>query len=222
MANYYAESLNADRLFQVYDTSLDRIKQYLLAEIDFVREQLTGREQVLELGAGYGRIVKELAAHSKSIVGIDISERNVQLGLQYLRDIPNADLIIGDVHQFSYNGVFDTLLCLQNGLSAMKMDVASLGPIFDRLSFGGKAFFSTYHEAFWEDRLKWFEEQANKGLLGQIDYSKTKNGVIACLDGFKATTHTPQQLSAIGEELGYPYQLIEVDQSSVFLIIHKG
>ena len=61
MNNYYADKLNAQSLFQVYDTAIPRIKQYLDAEIDFVRQNLTGSEDVLELAAGYGRIVKELA-----------------------------------------------------------------------------------------------------------------------------------------------------------------
>ena len=38
MNNYYADKLNAQSLFQVYDTAIPRIKQYLDAEIDFVRQ----------------------------------------------------------------------------------------------------------------------------------------------------------------------------------------
>ena len=61
MGNYYAESLNSQKLFQVYDTALPRIEQYFREEIDFVRRKLTGTERVLEVAAGYGRIVRELA-----------------------------------------------------------------------------------------------------------------------------------------------------------------
>ena len=46
VSNYYAESLNSQKLFQVYDTALPRIKQYFEAEIDFVRQHLTGTERV--------------------------------------------------------------------------------------------------------------------------------------------------------------------------------
>ena len=51
--------------------------------------------------------------------------------------------------------------------------------------------------------------------------SKTKDGVIICKDGFKAITHTPEDLKKIGELSGYEYQIQEVDESSIFLIIHK-
>jgi len=40
---------------------MQRIKQYLQAEIDFVKENLLKSYNVLELGSGYGRIMKELA-----------------------------------------------------------------------------------------------------------------------------------------------------------------
>lgn len=60
MGNYYQEKLNANGLYQVYQTDIPRIKQYLKAEIDYVKERLTGIEHVLEIGAGYGRIMREL------------------------------------------------------------------------------------------------------------------------------------------------------------------
>ena len=51
MQNYYAGKLNATKLFQVYDTGIERVRQYLEAEIDFVRKDLQGHERILELGA---------------------------------------------------------------------------------------------------------------------------------------------------------------------------
>ncbi|MCL2592949.1 MAG: class I SAM-dependent methyltransferase, partial [Defluviitaleaceae bacterium] len=75
--NYYAKKLNAKRLYEVYQTRCPRVKTYLDAEISFVKDQLCGTENVLEIGAGYGRIMKELALHCKSIAGIDISEDNI-------------------------------------------------------------------------------------------------------------------------------------------------
>ncbi|HBC97211.1 MAG TPA: class I SAM-dependent methyltransferase, partial [Clostridium sp.] len=57
------EKLNSQKLFQVYETQIPRVKQYLQAEIDFVKKNLSKTQSVLELGAGYGRIVRELAPH---------------------------------------------------------------------------------------------------------------------------------------------------------------
>jgi 2-polyprenyl-6-hydroxyphenyl methylase/3-demethylubiquinone-9 3-methyltransferase len=68
MSNYYDEKLNSQMLFQVYETAIPRISQYLHAEIDYVRSFLTGTESVIELGAGYGRIVRSLAPDCASIM----------------------------------------------------------------------------------------------------------------------------------------------------------
>jgi 2-polyprenyl-6-hydroxyphenyl methylase/3-demethylubiquinone-9 3-methyltransferase len=219
--NYDASKLNSHNLFQVYDTRIPRVRQYLDAEINFVRANLTGSETVLELGAGYGRIIKELAPNCASIIGIDISEESVTLGNEYLKDIPNASLVTMDVHSIEINQYFDVVLCLQNGLSAMRVISDTINRIMGLVTPGGSAFFSSYSNKFWNFRLQWFQEQASKGLLGEIDMGQTKNGVIICEDGFRATTHSPENFEEIGKLLRCPFRIEEVDESSVFLIIDK-
>ena len=88
--NYYAKNLNASNLYRVYETGIDRVRRYLDAEIDFVRRGLRGDERVLELGAGYGRIMKALAPFAASVTGIDISEDSVAFGREYLADATGA------------------------------------------------------------------------------------------------------------------------------------
>ena len=50
---------------------------------------------------------------------------------------------------------------------------------------------------------------------------KTRDGVIVCKDGFRATTQTPEEYEAIGQKSGSPYEVTEVDGSSLFLVIRK-
>ncbi len=219
--NYYDDKLNAQKLSMVYETSIPRVKQYLDAEIDYVRKSLKGTENILELGAGYGRIIKELAPNCASITGIDISKDNVALGNKYLKDITNAKMMIMDVHNLTFKNSFDVIICLQNGLSAMKINFDTIKNIMDLVSLGGKAFFSSYSEKFWDIRLQWFHEQSSKGLLGEIDIEKTKDGIIICKDGFKATTNSPKHFEELGNSLGFPFKIEEIDESSLFLIIDK-
>ena len=222
MKNYYASNLNAQKLYQVYQTEHARVKQYFEAEISFVKKHLLGTERVLELGAGYGRIMKELSLNCASIVGIDISQGNVDFGKEYLNDVPNASLLVMDAHKLSFNETFDVVLCLQNGLSAMKTQpLEYIKKIMALVSPGGRAFISSYSAKFWEYRLAWFHEQADKGLLGEIDEEKTKGGVIICKDGFRATTHSPEDMDAIGKASGFSYEVTEVDESSIFLVVTK-
>lgn len=221
--NYYVQNLNAQKLFQVYDTKISRIKQYLKSEISFVQKKLQGSESVLELGAGYGRIMKELAPYCNLITGIDISKENVDLARAYLRDLPNTRVEVMDAHRLSFQERFDVILCLQNAMSAMRVEpIGFVKEITALLADGGTAYFSSYDSKFWEYRLDWFREQACKGLLGEIDEEKTKDGVILCKDGFTAKTHSLADMEAIGKSSGYEYVVTEVDESSVFLIINKG
>lgn len=220
--NYYDQNLNAQKLYRVYQSKYPRVLQYLAAEISYVKKYLQGSERILELGAGYGRIMKELAPFCQSIVGIDISKDNVEFGREYLKEMENAQLLVMDAHHMQLEASFDVILCLQNGLSAMKIEPMSyIKEVLELLRPGGKAFFSSYSPNFWEHRLAWFAEQAEKGLLGELDMEKTKDGVIVCKDGFRATTCSPEDMDKIGRTSGYKYQVTEVDESSIFLVVEK-
>ena len=221
--NYYAKSLNAQRLWQVYDTAIPRVSRYLERETAFVRDRLKKTDLVLEIAAGYGRIMKELAPYVKSITGIEISGENVRFGEEYLKNIPNTAFLTMDAHDIDYDNRFDVVLCLQNGLSAVRAEAPEVfaAKVIKALKKGGKAYFSTYHPNFWEQRVAWFQEQAGKGLVGDLDMDKTENGVIICKDGFRATTHSISDLEKIGLSTNCRWQIFEVDDSSIFLIIEK-
>jgi len=203
----------------VYDTGIPNVIQYLSAEISYVKDNILSTDHVLELGAGYGRIVKELAPFCKSVTGIDISEDNVTFSKEYLKDISNVHIEVMDVHNITFIRHFEVVLCLQNGLSAMHLSRDSVLKILGSVAPCGRAYFSSYSEKFWGHRLKWFHEQASKGLLGEIDLEKTKDGVIICKDGFKSITHSLKDLEEIGKSLGYQYFIKEVDESSIFLVV---
>ena len=221
--NYYAQNLNAQRLWQVYKTEIPRVSEYLEREISFVRDRMKKTDTVLELAAGYGRIMKELAPYVKSITGIEISGENVRFGEEYLKDTPNTALLTMDVHDIEYSNSFDAVLCLQNGLSAVKAEVPELfaAKTIKALKKGGKAYFSTYHPKFWEQRLAWFQEQSKKELIGELDMEKTQNGIIICKDGFRATTYSIADLEKIGRSTNCLWQIFEVYDSSIFLVIEK-
>ncbi|MDD3705264.1 MAG: methyltransferase domain-containing protein [Clostridiaceae bacterium] len=222
MSNYYEQSLNSTKLFQVYQTKYPRVKRYLDEEIEFVRRNLHGNERVLEVGTGYGRIIKELAPSVASIVGTDISDASVNLGKNHLKECSNCSIQVMDTHKLEFTEEFDIVLCLQNGLSAMKGQPKHIiEECMKVLIPGGRAYFSTYSSKFWEHRLAWFHEQADKGLLGEIDMQKTHDGVIVCKDGFVAITFSEDELRKLAIDSGYNYSLEEVDESSLFLILDK-
>ena len=223
MDNYYVDKLNSSGLYKVYDTKIDRVTQFLEAEIDFVRERLSGDESILELGAGYGRIMKVLARSCLSITGIDISEQSVSFAKEYLKDCDNCEVFCMDVNNMKFGSMFDVVLCLQNGLSAIRgSSVESIITLaMKQLKPSGTAYFSSYSPKFWSQRLEWFQEQANKGLIGEIDLEKTKDGNIVCMDGFVSGTISEEKFRRLGDLTGCNYDIYEQDNSTVFLVIKK-
>ena len=220
--NYYARKLNSERLKLAYDTAIPRVQQYLDAEINFVAGQLAGRERLLEIGCGYGRILRALAPKAWRAVGVDIAEESIALAQDYLAGHPNVDLKVMDAHHLEFEGEFEAVVCLQNGLSAVKGDPHGLiKGVMKALVPGGRAYFSTYSPKFWETRLAWFQEQADKKLLGPIDYDQTGDGVIVGHDGFRGLTFSEKELDELGRASGGAHHIEEVDESSLFLIITK-
>jgi 2-polyprenyl-6-hydroxyphenyl methylase/3-demethylubiquinone-9 3-methyltransferase len=218
MPDYYSENLSGDRIKLCYDLAPPRVRQYLEAEIDHVRKKIQPGNQVIELGCGYGRIIPRLAAKSGLIVGIDTSYSSIMYGLNVIKNFNHCHLLVMNAIQLGFpDQTFDRVVCIQNGISAFHVDPGILIREAVRVvKPGGSAIFSSYADQFWPYRLEWFKIQAEVGLVGEIDYEKTKDGVIVCKDGFTATTVRPQEFKEYAEGIKAEIRIEEVDQSSVF------
>lgn len=218
MTKYYPESLSANRLKQCYDLAPERIQQYLNAEIEIIRERIKPRGRALELGCGYGRVIKELSSYDTLLFGIDHSFYSIKWGLQQFLKSGSAFLFCMDAGNLGFHGnLFDLVFCIQNGISAFGIDPSLLIEEALRITkAGGKILLSSYSEKFWEPRLDWFRIQSRHGLIGEIDDRLTGDGKIVCKDGFQATTFGPEQFTQILSGSNKKFTIFEVDQSSVF------
>ena len=218
MGAYYAQKLAATRLQQVYDIAPDPVRRYLSAEIAYVQERMPPGCRVLELGCGYGRVLKELAPRAGVLAGIDTSLASLRMAKDYLAACADVMLVQMDAIDLAFPPeTFDLVCCVQNGISAFHVDQRQLMAAAVSVTRpGGRVLFSSYAEAFWEDRLDWFRLQAQHGLLGAIDEAATGRGVIVCKDGFKATTVTPDQFRILSQGLGDAITVDTVAASSVF------
>jgi ubiquinone/menaquinone biosynthesis C-methylase UbiE len=223
MEDYYKEKLAAEQLRRCYEMAPPRVQQYLRAEVDFVFSNVRPGDLVLDLGCGYGRVIPRLAGRAGCVIGIDNSYPSLLLGKEFLRDIPNSLLLEMDAgHLAFFDDSFDIVICIQNGISAFHIDQRQLiGESVRVAKPQSTLLFSTYSEKFWPHRLEWFERQAEAGLLGEIDYEKTGNGVIVCRDGFKATTVSPEDFLALASRFNVEPRIIEVDDSSLFCKMTK-
>jgi 2-polyprenyl-6-hydroxyphenyl methylase/3-demethylubiquinone-9 3-methyltransferase len=155
-------------------------------------------------------------------VGIDSSFSSLRSALDIIRDLPEIYVARMDAVCLAFpDKTFDKVVCIQNGISAFHVDQRELIRESIRVTRpGGIVFFSTYSEKFWDQRLEWFRLQAAAGLLGEIDMSKTGNGVIICKDGFKATTVTPEDFRQLKSDFDIKSEIVEVDESSLFFEIY--
>jgi SAM-dependent methyltransferase len=218
MSGYYESKLAGVRLQRCYQIAPPRVQQYLEAEIQHVLAALKPGDAVLELGCGYGRVVSRLTAVAGRVTGIDTSEESLALARSLFGADPGIEFLHMDAVQLGLlPDVFDAVVCIQNGICAFGVDPASLVREALRVARpGGQVLFSTYSDRFWPDRLAWFEAQAAAGLLGPIDYDASRNGVIACTDGFRAGRLAPHELQSICTRIGVQSTICEVDESSVF------
>ncbi len=225
MNDYYKKKLAADNLEKCYEIAPPRVKQYLTAEISFVLDQITPHETVLDLGCGFGRVLPAIAQKAQKVVGIDNSHPSLLSAKEASSCIKNCFLIESDAAKLAFkDNIFDLVSCIQNGISAFHVDQKKLLAESIRVAKpGGTILFSSYSEKFWHHRLEWFKIQSNAGLLGEIDFEKTGNGVIICKDGFKAVTFGPAGFLSLAAQLGVSAStsIIEIDESSIFCVIRK-
>ncbi len=220
MNQYYTDTLSAGNLERCYEIAPPRILQYFDAEIDFVASSLEHSDRVLEMGCGYGRVLPRLQKVTSNVVGVDTSLGSLLYGRTMFLESPSIQLAQMDAGITAIqDDSFDVIVCIQNGISAFKVDpIVLVGESLRIAIRGGKCLFSTYSDKIWEERLRWFQLQAEEKLLGEIDWNKTKRGTIVCEDGFVATTFSEDDFLRIASKLEVSSEIIEVDSSSLFCI----
>jgi ubiquinone/menaquinone biosynthesis C-methylase UbiE len=218
MPAYYSERLSGERLRACYDLAPPRTKAYLEAEINFVLQKTSSSMAVLELGCGYGRVLRRVLPRVRTVVGIDTSLPSLRMAVDFVGREGPLRLAAMDATRMAFSDhSFDLTICIQNGISAFGVDQKQLvGEAVRVTRPGGVVLFSSYSERFWEERLKWFEIQAEHGLIGKIDYRATGNGIIVCHDGFRATTVNAEGFKSLAAPLGLAANIVEVDGSSLF------
>ncbi|MFW9958835.1 MAG: class I SAM-dependent methyltransferase [Candidatus Odinarchaeota archaeon] len=221
MSDYYSEHLSSSKLKRCYDIAPPRVRQYLRAEIDYVIEYIRQSDVVIELGCGYGRVLRHILPCSSALIGIDTSYESLKLADEYIGRSSRCHLFQSNAsHLPLLDKCVDKVVCIQNGISAFKVDPLCLIEECVRITRkGGSCLLSSYSDEFWNHRLEWFKLQSEEGLVGEIDWSLTSDGVINCKDGFTATTFRREDFTRICDQLGLEATICEVDSSSIFCVI---
>lgn len=116
------------------------------------RRLCKGASSVLELGCGYGRVVTSLAAHGRTIVGVEPDEEMLALARDAVTRLPAEDqagvtVMAGDMRTLDLGRRFDRVLVPFGGLYCMLDDAdldAALATVARHLAPGGTAGFDLY------------------------------------------------------------------------------
>jgi 2-polyprenyl-6-hydroxyphenyl methylase/3-demethylubiquinone-9 3-methyltransferase len=164
-----------------------------------------------------------LAEKAGLAVGIDTALDSLRLHGDLCQNVPNCLVLAMDAGHLGFkDGQFDKVVCVQNGISAFRLEQKILVAEALRVTRpGGSVLLSSYAERFWEDRIGWFRLQAEHGLIGEIDEEATGEGLIACKDGFRAATVTADDFRSLVSEFGLVPIVTEVDGSSLFCELRK-
>lgn len=226
MQDYYATALSGARLRQCYELAPPRVQQYLMAEVEFVADRVDRDHRFLELGCGYGRVLQRVAEKAEYVLGIDTSHDSLRLARQLLPNRATCGLSRMNAGDLGIRDAqFDVVVCIQNGVAVFGVDPQRLASEAVRVTRpGGRVLFSSYAARFWEHRLEWFRIQAAHGLVGEIDYTGTGDGVIACRDGFQARAMAPEDFHLMAAGCGLECRTTEVDGSSLMceMVLGEG
>lgn len=93
--------------------------------------QLTGKDSVLEIGVGTGRLAIKICSKCSCFTGIDISPKTVKRAKENLVEYKNIELICADFMEYDFKSQFDiiysslTFMHIENKLNAINK-IASL------------------------------------------------------------------------------------------------
>lgn len=145
---------------------------------------------VLELGAGTGRLTVPIARRGVEIVGLELSEKMLEKGQAKLgADLPQAQMVQGDMRTFSLNRQFGLILIPFNALMhlyTLSDQQKALENIARHLLPGGSLVFDVYVPKFGLQGVLRHEGET----FYTPDGSRTDVFVLQNIDPIKQVAHT--------------------------------
>ncbi len=189
-------------------------------EVRFVIEQLGLRpgDRVLDVGCGPGRHALALAASGIKVVGLDISQRFVDLGNQSAVSSAldaTVQFIKGDARNLGFHAEFDAVISLCQGgfgLAGRPEDGAADGTVLNGMSAalkpGGRLGVSAFSSYF---VLRHLEDQDAFDAATGVNHERTEirnaDGVGSEVDLW-TTCFTPRELRLLLERAGLTVQAV--------------
>lgn len=183
-------------------------------EVRFLVEEL-GLEpgmRVLDVGCGPGRHVNALASLGIEAVGLDVSQRFVDVGVA--AGVPGASFVRGDARAMTFDGEFDAAISLCQGAFGLGGPPQSLDPfnldndgavldgIRRALRPGGRVALTAFSAYF---QVKWLEDHDRFDAATAVNHEPTEvrdEAGRAVPADLWTTCYTPRELRLLVERTG--------------------
>lgn len=168
---------------------------------------------VLDIGCGFGRVVKSLAPHVKKIIGIDNDKEAIEKTKESVKDVNNVEIILEDAEELSFGDeTFDVVDCMGGTISNLGDTKKKIFSEVKRvLKDGGLFFCSSWNDDALEERLKFYE----KYYPGEYTVNK-ETGYVEVLGKFVSEQFSKEQIKNMLEENGF--EVLETIKEGVLTI----
>jgi SAM-dependent methyltransferase len=179
-------------------------------EVGFIVDELglTLGMRVLDVGCGPGRHSHALARRGMQVVGLDISQRFVDLATEHAPE--GATFVRGDARNLTFDAEFDAVIALcQGGFGLVgDDDGAVLDGIARALKPGGKAAFSAFSAYFLVQHLEDFDSfDAARGVNTEVTEVRNQAGEAMAAE-LHTSVFTPRELRLLCAAAGVEVEAI--------------
>lgn len=142
----FYETFDFDRM--INDKAPELIQEFLDGEIRFITKHIKPYSSILEIGCGYGRLLRILAKNSKNVIGIDFSKKMIESSRENLKNLKNVDVILMNADNLSFkDNSFDYVVCLDASFGNMpKIEQKSLNEMKRVCKKDGEIIISVFSE----------------------------------------------------------------------------
>lgn len=154
----------------------------LLPQIQSRLELDKNIEKIVDCGCGNGHLANSCAVYCKEIIGIDISEKSIQIAKEQYQIAPNIKFYRKSIIDFSNTFKEFSDICIANMVLSNIIDCEkNCKAIYKILKEGGRFLITLPHPCFWSehwgyDREEWFDYK--KQIIMSGDFAITGVGVI--------------------------------------------
>lgn len=201
-----------DKLVRVFSEFDEWTKKEIIEFTKFLKNDSV----VLEVGCGWGRILKSLAPHCKKIIGIDNSDVEIKEAKFFLADVSNSEMFYEDGEKTHFpDDYFDVIILAGNtfgNLGDKKEKV--INEITRILKESGKILLSVYANGAKDLRIKAYRDIGLKADLKE-------DGTVIFEGGLLSEEFSKQQLEIIFKKFGLKVQFVDINSIAMLCIVGR-